>query len=437
MKYKIETKSSNTTNINNNKTTELAFNSYFSYKTSETLDIIITQLQEDKCFITQNSKNYKLFYMILKSKLFIFDEQLNKKSSSNEQNDKIVIKKILEIFNLIFENSHNFNIHQDLVKLLIHYFTLSDFKCFSVILDAKNPDALEAFVSVIYTVFKPYSNEIEIEKFKFADLLKDEMELAKKKIKSPKTIKSEIREKLLLFVNTMLNKFPQFNLVLEENKNEESNKNISFILDKFLLRIFDKNILQEFRCEHEKNRKIYIEIMNKFLIKFFTFNKINLELGSYSDKSVEKYEEIKTFVNNFEEYFAEEAYDSVTEVRQSCITILNLVLAAFKKSDYYEPFIKSFCKPESFEVLSCLRYLEDEHKKINSYFKDFKRIFSVIMNLYIDERLTFSSYCETSFKLILEKFPIFTFDELIKARNKNQISRVEALDRIFKKYCKV
>ena len=59
------------------------------------------------------------------------------------------------------------------------------------------------------------------------------------------------------------------------------------------------------------------------------------------------------------------------------------------------------------------------------------------MNLYIDERITFSSYCDNSFKLILEKFPIFTFDELLKARNKNQISRIEALDKIFKKYCKI
>jgi hypothetical protein len=429
MKYSKEMNAINTiTNKSeeadgNESENEITFNSYFSYKTSHALDQIISQLEEDKYFISQNSKNYKLFYMILKSKLFIFDLKKN-----NELN-KTVVKKILLIFTSILKNSHNFTIHQDVIKLLIHYFTLSDYECFKVILDAKNPDALEAFINIVYTVFMPYA-EIEIEKFKFADLLKDDKELEKKKLKSPKTIKSEIREKILLFIQTMFNKFSQFNLVLEENKKEESKKDITFILDKFL-KLFDKTTFDEFKIEHEKNRKLYIEIMNKFLIKFFTFNKINL------DKNDQKYEEIKTFVNNFEEYFAEESYDSVTEVRQCCLTILNMILAAFKKSGYYDSFIKSFCMPENFEVLNCLRYLEDEHKKINSYFKDFKSIFSVVMNLYIDERLTFSSYCETSFKLILEKFPIYTFDELLKARNKNQISRVEALDKIFKKYCKV
>jgi len=402
---------------------KFTFESYFSYKTSETLDQISYQLELDKYFISQNSKNYKLFYMILKSKIFLYDIRKN-----NEINNSVV-KKIINLFNVIFKNSHNFNIHQDACKLLIHYLNLSDYECFNVILNKSNHEILDSFIELIKTIFLPYS-DIEIEKFKFADLLKDEKELEKKKLKSPKTIKSEIREKIIFFIHNMFNNFSQFNLILEENKNIDNKNNISIILDKFL-NLFEKTILKEFKCENEKNRKGYIELLNKFLIKFFTFNKINL------DKIDDKYDNIKRFVNNFEEYFSELTYDSITEVRQNCITILNLILSAFNKSEYYEPFIKSFCKPENFEVLNCLRYLEDENKKINSYFKDFKTIFSVLMNLYIDEKITFSSYCENSFKLILEKFPIFTFDELLKARNKNQISRVEALDRIFKKYCKV
>ncbi len=329
-------------NFDQTQIREFSFNSYFSYKTSDTLDEIISQLEKEKCFISQNSKNYKLFYMILKSKLFVFDIKKN-----NELN-KQVVKKILSIFSLIFKNSHNFIIHQDVVKLLIHYFTLSDYECFNVILDEKNPDALDCFIELIYIIFLPYT-EIEIEKFKFSDLLKDQKELDKKKLKSPKTIKSEIREKLILFIQSIFNKFSQFNLMLEENKKEENKKHISVILDKFL-KLFDKASLDEFKSENEKNRKIYIELLNKFLIKFFSFNKISL------DKNDVKYESIKIFVNYFEDYFAEQTYDSVTEVRQCCVTILNLILAAFNKSEYYDPFIKSFANPGEFEVLKFLRY---------------------------------------------------------------------------------
>ena len=81
-------------------------------------------------------------------------------------------------------------------------------------------------------------------------------------------------------------------------------------------------------------------------------------------------------------------------------------------------------------------YIKDENKKINSFFNVFKKFFGIKMNIYINERITFSTQCESAFKNILEKFPIFTFDELMKAWNKNKIARLEALDKIFKKYCK-
>lgn len=421
--YEMSEKSSN----NNDEEPKIAkvnmnFNSFFSFKTCETLDNIYKSLETDKFYISQSSRIYKLFYMILKSKLFIFDLK------SDTEINEAVVKKIIIIFREIFSNPHNFVIHQEVMKLLLHYLTLSDYECFNVIFHQHNHAILGDFISLINSIFTPYC-DIEIEKFKFSDLLKDEKELEKKKMKSPKTIKSEIREKMLMFIHNMFNKFALFNLVSEANKQEAKKRTVIEILDKFLS-IFNKQSLEDFKCENEKNRKFFIELLNKFLIKFFTFNKINLE------NKDQRYTDIKTFVNSYEDYFVEQSYDSIIEVRQCCISILNLILSAFNKSDYYDPFVKSYCKPENFEVLTCLRYLEDENKKINSFFKDFKNIFSILMNLYIDERITFSSLCETSFKLILEKFPIFIFDESLKARNKNQISRVEALDKIFKKYCK-
>ena len=347
--------------------------------------------------------------MILKSKLFILDNQRDYVLK------KLLLDDILFIFTQIFKNSQNFTVHQDVTKLMIYYFSLSDYDCFKIIL-TENNDSLDKFINLILNIISAYS-DVEIEKFKYADLLKDEKELEKKKLKSPKTIKSEIREKMILFIKNMFNKFYVFNLVSEENKLEKNRNKMKFILDK-LLRIFDKNMLEEFKCENEKNRKLYIELLYQFLIKLFTQNKIKL------NEKDSNYENIKYFVNNFEEYFIEQTYDSVTEVRQICVSIINLILAAFEKSEYYEPFIKSFSKPENFEVISCLRYLDEELKSINSYFSDFKKIFGIIMNLYIDERLTFSILCENSLKLILEKFPIFCFDEMLKARNKNQISRI-------------
>ena len=56
----------------NKNSQEINFNSYFSFKTCETLDQIITNLEEDKFYISQNSKNYKLFYMILKFIVLFF-----------------------------------------------------------------------------------------------------------------------------------------------------------------------------------------------------------------------------------------------------------------------------------------------------------------------------------------------------------------------------
>ncbi len=425
---------------------ELSFNSFFSFRLADILDGINKNLNEEKFYISQNSKDYKLFYMILKSKLFI----MNLKKDDHFY--KIVVEKILQIFYGFFKNSQNFNVHQEIMKLFIHYLSLNNNECFDIIF--YSDEILKSFISIIYIILSPYA-DVEIDKFKFTDILKDQKELDKKKMKSPRTILTEIREKIMLFLINIFNNFKEFNLVSEENKKEENKINIKIILNHFLT-LFDNNTFNEFVHEHEKNRKIFMDLLTKFMLKFFTFNKITLgnkeKYNNNKDKEKmltdgkktkenhneenSNFDKIKKFVNEFEDYFEQQTYDSVVEVRISCLTIMNIILNCFNKSEYYDVFVETFEKPENFEILKCLAYLDDENKKINSFFKDFKKIFGILMNLYIDERITFSSQCESAFKAILEKFPIFTFDELLKAKNKNKIARLEALDKIFKKYCK-
>ena len=217
-------------NQKENNDPSIEFESFFSFRLADTLDGIMKNLTEEKFYISQNSKDYKLFYMILKSKLFI----LNLKKDSHFH--KIVVDKILQIFYGFFKNSQNFNVHQENMKLLIHYLTLSNNECFEVIFHADNDEVLKSFIRLIYTIFSPYT-DVEVDKFKFTDILKDKKEIDKKKLKSPRTILSDIREKTLLFIINIFNKFKEFNLVSEENKKDENKKNISRILDNFLRKI--------------------------------------------------------------------------------------------------------------------------------------------------------------------------------------------------------
>ena len=39
-----------------------------------------------------------------------------------------------------------------------------------------------------------------------------------------------------------------------------------------------------------------------------------------------------------------------------------------------------------------MQYLDEDNKKIEIFFKDFKNIFSTVINLYIDEKISFASY---------------------------------------------
>jgi hypothetical protein len=282
------------------------------------------------------------------------------------------------------------------------------------------------FINLCYSALKPYS-DIDTEKFKFVDLLKDEKELEKKKLSSPKTIKSEIREKVLLFIKSIFNTKSSVNAILNDKEKSELN---NMILSQFM-NIFTKELLSEFAHENEKNRRLYIEIVYQFLTKYFTLNKVN-----FTNNEVN--EQIKELFHNLEDYIKEEFYDPDVEIRQLAISLFNLLMSSFPISEYFKPLCELFETVEkNVNFLQAMKYLEDDNKKVEIYFKDFKNYFSTIINLYIDEKVTFGSLCDSALKLILEKFPIYMLNELIKAKNKNQLNRVEVLDKIFKKHLKV
>ena len=101
-------------------------------------------------------------------------------------------------------------------------------------------------------------------------------------------------------------------------------------------------------------------------------------------------------------------------------------------SFYEEKDLKKF----NFESLKVLAYLEEENKKVDLIFKSYKSLFSIILNLYIDEKVSFGNLCEGIMKNSIEKFPIFTFNEFTKARTKNQMTRIEVLEKMFIKFLK-
>jgi hypothetical protein len=382
--------------------------SYFAMKTHEILHDIKNDLKT-KNFININSKEYKIIFIFLKSKLFI--------SYDNIELNRL----LLNIFTLIFSESQNFSVHENTVKVLINYLNTE-----GVITQLLSYDLMSDFINLCYSILKPYS-DVDIEKFKFVDLLKDEKELEKKKKSSPKTVKSEIREKILIFIKSIFNTKSSVSSILNDKDKSELN---NMILNQFM-GIFNKDLLTEFNHENEKNRRLYIEILYQYLTKYFTLNKVNFTNSEVNQG-------IKDLFHNLEDYIKEEFYDPSVEIRQLAINLFNLLLQSFPKSEYFSPMCELFeTVDKNVNFLQAMKYLEDDNKKVEIYFKDFKNYFSTIMNLYIDERITFGSLCETALKLVLEKFPIYTLNEFIKAKNKNQLNRVEVLDKIFKKHLKI
>lgn len=359
-----------------------------------------------------NSRTYRTFHALIKSQLLVDRKEL------------VTNKLILQIFTEIFDCSLNFPMHVDTVRLLIDY--LSDENVTHIVIS----DLIEDFVRLSNAVVKPYV-DIDEEKFKFTDLLKDEKEQHQKRAKAPRAIKSEIREKILLFMKSLLsNKRQDLAELITDNIKAETG--IKF-LDS-LLSFFDAEKIKAFVHEQEKNRKIFVELYYQFLVKYFTLNK-SLKLSSNLSTDEKLY---KMLLQNIEIYFSEEIFDSNTEIRQMSVTLMNLAVSSIPKSDFFEPMARMFVDSSGesqlqMQLLQSLRYLEDDTKKVEIYFNNYKEIFSNILNLYIDEKPSFGTLCESFLKISLEKFPIFCINELMKAKNKNQMNRIEILDRIYTK----
>jgi hypothetical protein len=243
-------------------------------------------------------------------------------------------------------------------------------------------------------------------KFKFADLLKDQKELDKKKAKNPKTLKTEIRKNLLTYIKKTFENNKFFDINNKENKNN---------INVFLF-IFNKiEFLNIFIEEAESLRLYFIEIYYKYLIKLFVLNKD------------EKETLIKKITKNFEKYFLDEVYDNNIEIRKLNFNILNVILNQIKISNYYNS-MKSIFNNETnlnIEAIKALNYIEEEKKNVNEFFDKFSEIIKSIINAYLNEKMSFQSLCNISMKLIIERFPIFVFNELTKAQKKEQISRIE------------
>ena len=117
---------------------------------------------------------------------------------------------------------------------------------------------------------------------------------------------------------------------------------------------------------------------------------------------------------------------------------LNVIIGQIPKSQFYEPMRNAFKNLSTevanfqMEAMKAMSHTETE-KKIEKYFHKFKDILTSIINESLNEKVAFGTLCNNSMKLIIERFPIYIFSELVKAQKKNQLSRIEFFDTKLKK----
>ena len=357
----------------------------------------------------------------MKSKLFFVDIE-------NEE----MIKLLLNVFVKIFNSDENFSVHSNALSTLLSFlqeekisYKQSDKKSF-----VENGelffDCIDDCVNVLSSAIKPYTKiDGEEFKFKFIDLLKDKSELEKKKQKSPKTLKTELRKNVLIFIKNILNKSEMMNI----SKNIDD-KGKQKIFDSFLSIFNDADTLKYFYEEAESNRVMFSSIYYQFLVKYFVIYKKDIE-------------RLKKIAVNFEKYFDEEVYDQSVDIRQMSFTLLNLIISIIPKSAFYEPMKMLFSlkdgddpKQYNFEALKAMSYKEQDEKNVEAYFGNFKLIMTSIVNAYLNEKMAFGSLCDNSMKLIIERFPVYIFNELIKAQKKGQIARIEFFNTMLTKHLK-
>ena len=131
------------------------------------------------------------------------------------------------------------------------------------------------------------------------------------------------------------------------------------------------------------------------------------------------------------------------EIRQMSFSLLNLILSIIPKSQFYDPMKMLFSYKEgddpskfNLEAIKALSYKDEDEKNVENYFKNFKLVITVIVNAYLNEKMSFGTLCDTAMKLIIERFPVYIFNELVKAQKKNQIARIEFFNTMLSKNLK-
>ena len=362
-----------------------------------------------KNYISMQHRYFKIIYLFLKLKDLFF-KNIDMSTPSNEESLKNLVEILFSLFNKIYINDENFNVHSTALNLIISFLTSLD--------DKFNYICIKEYKELLLSILKPYTTiDTEEFRFKFIDLLKEQKELDKKKMKNPKTLKTELRRNLLLYIKNLFNKSEQFKL--KGNKNKEN-------INTFLCIFNDNAILQYFIEDSEPIRLLFINTFYLYLVKYFVIN----------DKSEVN---LPNITEVYEKYFLEMVYDNNIEIRKMSFTILNIILGQIPKSQFYDPMKNVFKNQTSelaqfqMEAMKAMSYIETEKKEVEKYFHKFKDILTSIINEYLNEKVAFASVCGNSMKLIIERFPIYIFGELVKAQKKNQLSRIEFFDSQLKK----
>ncbi len=358
----------------------------------------------DKNYISMQHRYFKTIYLFLKSKDLFF-KNIDISSPSNEESLKQLITLLFSLFNKIYINDENFNVHSTALNLIISFLGTLD--------DKFNYINIKEYKELLLSILKPYTTiDTEEFKFKFVDLLKEQKELDKKKMKNPKTLKTELRRNLLLYIKNLFNKSEQFKL--KGNTNKEN-------INTFLCIFNDNSILKYFIEDTEPIRLLFINTYYLYLVKYFVIN-------NKSEVNLPNLTEV------YEKYFLEMVYDNNIEIRKMSFTILNVIMGQIPKSQFYDPMKNLFKNQTSelaqfqMEAMKAMSYIETEKKEVEKYFHNFKDILSSIINESLNEKVAFGNVCNNSMKLIIERFPIFIFGELVKAQKKNQLSRIEFFD---------
>ena len=362
-----------------------------------------------KNYISMQHRYFKIIYLFLKLKDLFF-KNIDMSTPSNEESLKNLVEILFSLFNKIYINDENFNVHSTALNLMISFLNSLD--------DKFNYICIKEYKELLLSILKPYTTiDTEEFRFKFIDLLKEQKELDKKKMKNPKTLKTELRRNLLLYIKNLFNKSEQFKL--KGNKNKEN-------INTFLCIFNDNAILQYFIEDSEPIRLLFINTFYLYLVKYFVIN----------DKSEVN---LPNITEVYEKYFLEMVYDNNIEIRKMSFTILNVILGQIPKSQFYDPMKNVFKNQTSelaqfqMEAMKAMSYIETEKKEVEKYFHKFKDILTSIINEYLNEKVAFASVCGNSMKLIIERFPIYIFGELVKAQKKNQLSRIEFFDSQLKK----